>query len=142
MTLSQLLKGLALALAMTPPLPAIAQPTSSVQQLLERGIWVNPHNTVKVETDDCGGKLCGWVVWATPEAEKDACDGGVQQLVSTKLLQDYQKIGSNRWQVRVFVPDMGRTFSSTITLEEPDTLMISGCILGGLICKSQIWHKA
>lgn len=142
MTLSQLSKGLALALAMTAPLPCIAQPAWSARQPLPYGEWVNPHNTVKVATGDCGGKLCGWVIWATPEAEQDARGGGVQQLVSSKLLQDYRQIDSSHWQGRVFVPDMGRTFASTITLEEPDTLKISGCILGGLICKSQLWHKA
>jgi uncharacterized protein (DUF2147 family) len=143
-TVSQLFKGLALALAlaMTAPLPASAQPVSSVPQLPAQGTWVNPYNSVKVETGDCGDNLCGWVVWATPEAEQEARDGGVQKLVSTELLQNYRQIGANRWQGRVFVPDMGRSFASTITLEDPGTLKISGCILGGLICKSQLWRKA
>ena len=142
MSLSQLSKGLALALAMIAPLTAIAQPSPPVPQTQAHGIWFNPHNNVKVETGDCGGKLCGWVIWATPEAEQDARDGGVQKLVGTELLQDYRQTAGNRWQGRVFVPDMGRTFYSTITREEPVTLRISGCILGGLICKSQLWHKA
>lgn len=142
MTLSPLSKGLALALAMSAPLAAIAQPSFPVQQSQARSTWVNPYNNVKVETGDCGGKLCGWVVWATPEAEQDARDGGVQKLVGTELLQDYRQTGSNRWQGRVFVPDMGRTFYSTISRDEPGALRISGCILGGLICKSQLWHKA
>ena len=142
MTLSPLSKGLALALAMTAPPTAIAQPSTPAQQSLAHGIWVNPHDNVKVETGDCGGKLCGWVVWATPEAEQDARDGGVQKLVGTELLRDYRQTGGNRWQGHVFVPDMGRTFYSTITREDPGVLRISGCILGGLICKSQLWHRA
>ena len=142
MSLSKPSKGLALTLAMIAPLTAIAQPLPAVPQSQAHSTWVNPDNNVKVETGDCGGKLCGWVVWATPEAEQDASDGGVQQLVGTELLQDYRQTGSNRWQGRVFVPDMGRTFYSTITREEPGALRITGCILGGLICKSQLWRKA
>ncbi len=142
MSLSPLSKGLALALAMIAPLTAIAQPSQPAPQSQAHGIWVNPHDNVKVETGDCGGKLCGWVVWATPEAEQDARDGGVQKLVGTELLQNYRQTSGNRWQGRVFVPDMGRTFYSTITREEPGALRISGCILGGLVCKSQLWRKA
>ena len=142
MSLSPLSKGLALALAMTVPLTAIAQPSPPAQQSQARSTWINPYSNVKVETGDCGGKLCGWVVWATPEAQQDARDGGVQNLVGTELLQDYRQTSGNRWQGRVFVPDMGRTFYSTITREEPGALRISGCILGGLICKSQLWHRA
>ena len=142
MTLSPVSMRSALALVILAPLTAVAQPLPAVQQPQARNIWVNPYNNVKVETGTCGGKLCGWVVWATPEAEKDARDGGVQKLVGTELLQDYRQTSGNRWQGRVFVPDMGRTFYSTITREEPRALRISGCILGGLICKSQLWHKA
>ena len=127
---------------MTVPLTAIAQPSPPAQQSQARSTWINPYSNVKVETGDCGGKLCGWVVWATPEAQQDARDGGVQNLVGTELLQDYRQTSGNRWQGRVFVPDMGRTFYSTITREEPGALRISGCILGGLICKSQLWHRA
>ena len=142
MLLSRLSKGLALTLAAISPLSAIAQPSPSAQPSLAYITWINPYSNVKVETGDCGAKLCGWVVWATPEAEQEARDGGVQKLVGTELLQDYRPTGSNRWQGRVFVPDMGRTFYSTISQVEPSTLKISGCVFGGLICKSQLWHRA
>jgi uncharacterized protein (DUF2147 family) len=50
-------------------------------------------------------------------------------------------VSANEWQGRVFVPDMGRTYYSTIKRLDPNQLIISGCIFGGLICKSQIWHR-
>lgn len=92
-------------------------------------------------TGNCGNNLCGWVVWATPEAIQEAKDGGVQQLIGTELLRNYHSTGPGTWQGRVFVPDMGKTYYSTITLLDPNSLKISGCILGGLICKSQIWRR-
>lgn len=106
-----------------------------------RIVWINPYNTVKVATGNCGGNLCGWVVWATPEAEQEAREGGVKQLVGTELLQNYRPTGPGTWQGRVFVPDMGKTYYSTIRLLNPNALKISGCIWGGLICKSQIWRR-
>lgn len=117
--------------------PAAASTTASVV-----GTWVNPRGTVKVQTGACGDKLCGWVVWANAEATKDAQDSGVQKLIGTELLQDYHATGSHSWQGRVFVPDMGRTFYSKIEQQGPNALKISGCILGGWICKSQVWQRS
>ena len=105
------------------------------------GTWVNPRGSVKVQTGACGDKLCGWVVWANAEAQQDARDSGVQKLIGTELLQDYHAIGDGRWQGRVYVPDMGRTFYSKIEQQGPNSLRISGCVLGGWICKSQVWQR-
>ena len=105
------------------------------------GRWINPRGSVMVETQPCGVHLCGRVSWASPEALQDARDAGIQSLIGIELLQDYSRSSSGIWHGRVYVPDMGRTFFSTIDLKSPDTLRISGCILGGLICKSQIWRR-
>ena len=105
------------------------------------GTWVNPSGTVKVETGHCSSNLCGWVVWAAPQAMADAKDSGVTRLVGTQLLKNYRSIGPGRYQGQVFVPDMGRTFYSTIKQSNSNSMRISGCILGGLICKSQDWRR-
>jgi len=105
------------------------------------GVWINPRGTVKVETGDCAGNLCGWVVWAAPEAQADARDSGVARLIGTELLRDYHSVGAGRYEGTVYVPDMGRSFFSRIRQQNADTLRISGCILDGLICKSQDWRR-
>lgn len=106
------------------------------------GTWINPHGSVKVQTGACGDRLCGWVVWADAQAQQDARDSGVARLIGTELLQDYRATGDGRWQGRVYVPDMGRTFWSRIEQQGPNSLRISGCILGGWICKSQVWQRS
>ncbi|WP_159983181.1 MULTISPECIES: DUF2147 domain-containing protein [unclassified Novosphingobium] len=105
------------------------------------GTWINPRGTVKVQTGDCGTNLCGRVVWAAPAAEADARGSGVGQLIGTELLRDYRAAGTGHYQGTVYVPDMGRTFYSTIDQRDPNDIRISGCILGGLLCKSQDWHR-
>jgi uncharacterized protein (DUF2147 family) len=105
------------------------------------GRWINPRGTVKVETGNCGADLCGWVIWASPQALADAQDAGIKSLIGTELLRSYRGTARGRWQGEVFVPDMGRTFYSTITQIGADRLKISGCILGGLLCKTQIWQR-
>jgi uncharacterized protein (DUF2147 family) len=105
------------------------------------GVWSNAKGTLHVQTAGCGARLCGSVVWASEKAKTDSLKGGVTQLVGTQLLQEYRKTGADTWAGRVFVPDMGRTFSSRIQRLPTGELKISGCLIGGLICKSQTWHR-
>lgn len=116
---------------------AAAPPQAAAPQM--EMLWLNPHNSVVVRTGPCGSHLCGWIIWADKEARDDARDSGVDKLVGTQLLEDYSYQGKGRWTGTVFVPDMGRSFYSQIERMSTDKMKVKGCILGGLICKSQIW---
>lgn len=106
------------------------------------GRWANPKHTLEVETRPCGrATLCGAIVWANAKAQADARDAGVDPLVGTELLQNYRAAGGGEWAGRVYVPDMGRSFSSHIKLTTPDTLTIAGCLVGRFFCKSQVWRR-
>ena len=105
------------------------------------GIWLNPRSSVAVRTGNCQGQLCGWVVWANAVAQQDARDSGVAGLIGTALLQDYRPESDGRWSGMVYVPDIGHRFGSTMQLIAPDRLRIRGCLIGGMICKTQIWHR-
>ncbi len=137
-----------MALAMAAGSPA---PASRVE-----GVWHNPKNSVAVRTGACpdkmgpdkmgpdktgGDKLCGWVVRATDEAQADARDGGTPKLIGTALLREYRPSGRNTWAGQIFVPDMGRTFGSTLKLIDANTISVKGCLIGGFFCKSQTWHR-
>jgi len=105
------------------------------------GLWQNPKKTILVRTHSCGALLCGNIVWAGPKAIADAREAGVMSLVGTELLSNYHASGTGRWTGQVYVPDQGRRFYSTIELQNANSLRISGCILGGLICKHQEWTR-
>jgi uncharacterized protein (DUF2147 family) len=115
------------------PLP---QPQSTLQ-----GVWRNPKGTVQVQIGSCGSALCGTVIGASPSAIADARDSGYPGLVGMELLRDYHAEGSRRWQGTIFVPDIGRSFSSHIELVDADHARVSGCLLGKFICKSQLWRR-
>ncbi|HEX7781643.1 MAG TPA: DUF2147 domain-containing protein [Sphingobium sp.] len=135
---------IAAALAMVSALGSVAQASSRAVRTPPpvTGTWLNPRGTVAVNAGDCSGKLCGWVSWASPVALADAAAADIPHLIGTELLQNYRPAGPNRWAGRVYVPDMGRSFQSTIEQIDPQHLKISGCILGGLFCKSQIWRRS
>jgi uncharacterized protein (DUF2147 family) len=104
------------------------------------GTWRNPSGTIDVRTAPCGDKLCGEIVRAAPKAVADARKKGVNELIGLQLLRDYSPNGDN-WAGRVYVPDMGRTFSSRIEQIDGNRLKISGCLIGGFLCKSQVWTR-
>lgn len=105
------------------------------------GTWENPTGDVRVVTHACGAELCGKVSWASDLAKKDASDGGTPQLIGTNLLRNYRQTRPGHWKGNVFVPDLGEAYYSTIKQLDANRIKISGCILGGLLCKSQIWRK-
>lgn len=119
---------------------ALAQPSHAALPGII-GIWINPRGTVKVQTGNCAGNICGWVVWAAPKALADARDSGIDKLIGTELLRNYHGKGPGRYEGEVYVPDMGHSFYSTIRQSSADNIRVSGCILGGLICKSQDWRR-
>lgn len=122
------------------PAALAAQPTGAGNAI--SGIWVNPSGSVAVRIGPCAGNsVCGRVVWASAKALQDARDGGVNNLVGTELLENYQPGSDGTWAGTVYVPDMGSRFSSTITQVDPDNLRIRGCLIGGLFCKSQMWRR-
>lgn len=115
-----------------------AQPASA--QGVE-GVWANPKGSVQVRTGSCGDRLCGWIVYASPKAQADAKKAGADPLLGTALLRGYRANGDAQWAGQVYVPDRKEAYYSTIQLIDAQTLKVSGCILGGLLCKSQIWHR-
>ena len=105
------------------------------------GVWSNPRNTVHVRYEPCGGgAICGTVVWASDKAIADARRGGTQNLVGTRIFRNLYRSGPNSWKGKVFVPDINRTFSGSVTVEG-DTMIGRGCLLLGIGCKSQTWHR-
>jgi uncharacterized protein (DUF2147 family) len=127
---------LAATLAGAAPPPPTETPTEVVI-----GTWQNPKRSIAVRTVMCGQQLCGSIVAATEEAMQDARDAGVPNLIGTELLRSYRKDSDTRWIGTVYVPDMGKSFYSRIVVLSPTRLRISGCVLGGWICKSQEWTR-
>ncbi len=105
------------------------------------GTWINPYHSVAVRTAPCANRLCGRVIWASREAQQDARDGNVPNLIGTSLLENYRLTGARSWAGTVFVPDMGRHFYSLIEQVDDGTMRVRGCILHGLLCKSQLWQR-
>ncbi len=104
------------------------------------GRWVNPARSVVMVIRPCGEMLCGTVEWASEKAKADALKG-TGELIGAELLSRVKKRPDGRWQGRLFVPDVNKRVHAKIELLDDQRLKVSGCALGRILCKSQVWTR-
>lgn len=104
------------------------------------GLWSNPKGSLTVRTRRCGEQLCATVVSASDRAKEKAADAGIDRLVGTEIFSDYRPDG-NGWAGILFVPDRGKRVSSTLETAGGERVKISGCLIGRILCKSQVWTR-
>lgn len=105
------------------------------------GLWTNPKGSLTVRTRRCGEQLCATVVSASEKAKLKAANAGISKLIGTEIFSDYRRDG-NDWAGTLFVPDRGKRVSSTLEIAGGDQVKISGCLIGRVLCKSQVWTRA
>lgn len=57
-----------------------------------------------------------------------------------KTIGSLKAAGDNKYAGSITDPATDKTYSGKATISGA-TMKMSGCVLGGLICKSQTWHK-
>jgi uncharacterized protein (DUF2147 family) len=86
-------------------------------------------------------------LWLRPKTGKQvqsyACEGGL----GLKVVETGQVImcgakakGGNRYDGTLTSTEDGKQYNGSVTLAA-DSLKLSGCILGGIICKSETWSR-
>ena len=98
------------------------------------GVWLRDSGASKVRIAPCGGEaLCGAIIWLK--------DSGGPAKVGQQVFFNMKPHGENVWTGSAFNPEDGKTYSGKMALAG-DRLTTSGCVLGGLICKSASWSRA
>lgn len=105
------------------------------------GRWQNPKDSVIVDVAPCGNAWCGRVTWANPKAKRSAAKGGTTSLVGTRLMSGFVPDGKGGWKGRIFLPKQNIHAGGTVRLAGNNALVVKGCILQGLMCKSQTWTR-
>jgi uncharacterized protein (DUF2147 family) len=106
------------------------------------GRWKNPSGSVAVAIVPCGEAICGRVESASDKAKADARKGGTDPLVGVELMSGFTDAGAGRWKGRLFIPDLNRRSKAELRLIAPGQLKVTGCAVGRVVCKSQIWLRA
>lgn len=124
------LRSAALAAALLAAGPALAagDPT---------GVWVNDTGRGAIEIKDCGGKLCGHVVWVKDASDASGC--------GRQIIGDLASSGGGAWggdDAWIYSPEKKKKYNVEVTPLEDGTLKVKGYAGISFLSKTMIWTKA
>lgn len=96
------------------------------------GTWLTEEKEGKIRIEPCGTNLCGYAV------DAKTSQNGEQILIN---MRPSEKAQEKKWSGRIFDPNSGSTYDSTIALKGPDNLQVQGCAFGGMFCGGQTWTR-
>jgi uncharacterized protein (DUF2147 family) len=103
-----------------------------------QGVWLNDTGRGAIEIKDCGGKLCGHVVWVKdPAADAKGC--------GRQIIGDLVSAGSGVWGgdgAWIYSPEKKKNYNVEITPLSDGTLKVKGYAGLSFLSKTMIWTKA
>lgn len=124
---------LALALLAT---SAAAQAAAPIE-----GRWTNPKRNVVIEVGKCGPAYCGKVAWASEKAKATARKGGTKNLVGATLMTGFKPVGNGTYRGGAFDPKRGLHGTAVIRPVSENSIEVRGCLVAGILCKTQRWVR-
>jgi uncharacterized protein (DUF2147 family) len=124
-----------------PPAPApVAQPVPTGPV----GEWLVEDATAQIRIEPCGANLCGYVSQSTSSNDTDRKNPDPKlrnhPIIGTQILID-MKPNKARWDGTIYNPKDGSSYTSHISMRNPNTLRVEGCAFGGLFCGGQNWKR-
>jgi uncharacterized protein (DUF2147 family) len=116
------------------------------------GMWLTQSGNSRIRLADCGGALCGTIVWlkepndpdtGKPKTDKNNSDASKRSrpLIGVQIVLGMKPAGTDKWSGQVYNAEDGKTYSGNLTFSGGNSLQLQGCALGGLVCKGQTWTK-
>jgi len=113
---------------------ALADPVEGVWQTLPDDNGRYGH----VEIVLCGAALCGVLVRAF---DADGTEKPDSENIGKQIVWDMMADGPNHYDNgKVWAPDRDKVYRAKMDLDG-DRLAVSGCVLGGLICRASQWTR-
>jgi uncharacterized protein (DUF2147 family) len=115
------------------------------------GTWYTKDNESQISITNCGGALCGSLVWlqdptdpttGEPLTDKHNPDPGKQSqpLLGTLIVLGMRPSGPDQWSGKLYNAGDGKTYTGSFTMTGANTAEVQGCLL--VFCQSQTWTRA
>jgi uncharacterized protein (DUF2147 family) len=116
------------------------------------GTWYTADNESQVRIVNCGGALCGLLIWlkepndpetGKPKLDKHNADTSKQAhpLIGTQIVLGMKPSGPNVWSGNVYNASDGKTYTGSFTMTGDNAAELKGCVMS-IICKTQTWTRA
>jgi uncharacterized protein (DUF2147 family) len=116
------------------------------------GTWYTADKDSQVRITNCGGALCGSLVWlkepidpatSRPKTDYNNADTSKRSrpLLGVQIVLGMKPSGADQWSGNVYNASDGKTYTGSFTLTGPNTAELKGCVMS-IICKTQTWTRA
>ncbi len=122
---------------------------ASLMAIAAGAAWADPVEGVwKTKPDDngnfghvqiapCGDKLCGVLIQSFDSSGAEMAS----ENIGKQIVWDMVASGDGSYgEGKVWAPDRDKTYNSKMSLSG-DTLSVSGCVLGGMVCRASDWSR-
>jgi uncharacterized protein (DUF2147 family) len=115
------------------------------------GTWYTKDNESQIKITNCGGALCGSLVWLAeptdpatgqPKTDKHNPNPSLQgqPLIGTQIVLGMRPSGPDEWSGQLYNAGDGKTYTGSFTMTGANTAALKGCVL--VFCQSQTWTRA
>jgi uncharacterized protein (DUF2147 family) len=117
------------------------------------GIWLTENGEARIRIYRCGEALCGTVLslkepndpaTGKPKLDKFNQDSSkrARPLIGIELMSGLKPSAApDRWEGSLYNPEDGNTYKGILSAQGLLAVKLQGCVLGGLICKSETWKR-
>jgi uncharacterized protein (DUF2147 family) len=114
------------------------------------GTWKANDGEAAVRVAPCGDGVCGTIVALSepndpatgrPKTDVNNPDPSLRAkpIIGLTMMR-VRADGPNVWRGTVYNGQDGRIYAATLAVAG-ETLQVRGCVLGGIICRTQVWTK-
>lgn len=114
------------------------------------GTWYTKDNERQIRITNCGGALCGSLVWlqepnnptnGEPLTDRHNPDPNKQSrpLLDTQIVLGMRPSGPDQWSGYLYNAEDGKTYSGSFIMTGASTAEVKGCLL--IFCQSQTWTR-
>jgi uncharacterized protein (DUF2147 family) len=115
------------------------------------GVWMSEDGRTKVRVTDCGGALCGRIVWlkepidpktGKPRTDKLNPDASKRDrpMLGLQVVHGLRPAGEDRWTGPIYHADEGMVIQVSLVVENDKHATMRGCVLQ-VVCKSERWTR-
>ncbi|MFT0860432.1 DUF2147 domain-containing protein [Ancylobacter sp. G4_0304] len=108
------------------------------------GTWLSQSGDTQVRIAPCGGSPCGTIMWLKeplPDSNNPDPAKRGRALIGVQMISGLSPAEGDRWNGQLYNFETGKTYSGSLEPIGNDKLKLSGCVLGGMLCRNQVWTR-
>ncbi|NNC72065.1 MAG: DUF2147 domain-containing protein [Sphingomonadaceae bacterium] len=110
--------------------------------------WLTEDRRAVVTIERCGSSVCGRisrVLVAMESGQRDINNPSPRlrnrTIEGLRVLSGFSRDGNRYRGGEIYDPEDGRNYNARFRLINANTLRVTGCVLGGIVCQSQDWRR-